>query len=137
MAASASSPPLASFTDAFRIDVKMVEAGVSVDTMTRFLSDVGLELKDVYDLVIPARTLKHRRTRAQHLSQDESDKLARLIRVFDHAVRVFGEVDKARRWLGKPKERFEEKTPLQMLRTEVGARLVDEMLGQIDHGIFA
>jgi putative toxin-antitoxin system antitoxin component (TIGR02293 family) len=120
-----------------RLDLESVEAGVPVETMTTFVAMSGVELKDLYDIVIPARTLKHRRSRKQALSPDESDKLARLIRVFDQAVTVLGDRERARNWLNKPKKRFEERTPLQMLRTEVGGRMVEEMLGQIDEGMFA
>lgn len=120
-----------------RLDLDSVEAGVPVETMTTFVAASGVELKDLYDIVIPARTLKHRRARKQTLSPDESDKLARLIRVFDKAVAVFGDTERARNWLHKPKKRFEERTPLQMLRTEFGGRMVEEMLGQIDEGMFA
>lgn len=121
----------------FRLDVESVEAGVPVSTMTGFVSASGVQLKDIYDVVIPARTLKHRRSRHEPLSRDESDKLARLIRVFDQATAVLGGADKARTWLGRAKSRFGDRTPLQMLRTEVGGRLVEEMLGQIDEGMFA
>jgi len=122
---------------ALRLNLESVEAGVPVETMTSFVSASGVELKDIYNIVIPARTLKHRRSRKQPLSPDESDKLARLVRVFDQAVAVFGEIDQARRWLNKPKRRFDERTPLQMLRTDFGGRMVEEMLGQIDEGMFA
>jgi putative toxin-antitoxin system antitoxin component (TIGR02293 family) len=120
-----------------RLDLESVEAGVPIETMTNFVLASGLGLKDIYDIVIPARTLKHRRSRKQSLSPDESDKLARLVRVFDQAVSVFGDVEQARRWLNSPKKRFEERTPLHMLRTDFGGRMVEEMLGQIDEGMFA
>src|SRR6185437_880284 len=58
-----------------RLDLESVEAGVPVETMTTFVATSGVELKDLYDIVIPARTLKHRRSRKQALSPDESDKL--------------------------------------------------------------
>lgn len=119
------------------LDVESVEAGLPVSTMTGFVTASGIPLSDIYDVVIPARTLKHRRSRQEPLSRDESDKLARLIRIFDQAMVALGGVDKARVWLSKGKSRFGDRTPLQMLRTEVGGRLVEEMLGQIDEGMFA
>ena len=105
--------------------------------MSTFAESSGIPLKDLYDVVIPVRTLKHRRARREPLSRDESDKLARLVRIFDHTVKVFDELDRARAWLNKPKKRFQGRTPLEMLRTEVGGRMVEEMLGQIEHGMFA
>jgi putative toxin-antitoxin system antitoxin component (TIGR02293 family) len=120
-----------------RLDLQTVEAGVSVATMASFVSSSGLQSAEVYDVVIPARTLKHRKARREPLSRDESDKLARLIRIFDQAVRVLGDREKALHWLRKPLRRFSGRPALQMLRTEFGARMVEEALGQIDDGMFA
>jgi putative toxin-antitoxin system antitoxin component (TIGR02293 family) len=53
------------------------------------------------------------------------------------AEQAFGEPERAWRWLRKPKPRFDGKTPVEMLATEAGARLVEEAIVQIDHGIFA
>ncbi len=41
------------------------------------------------------------------------------------------------RWLRKPKQRFLGKSPMELLGTEAGARLVEEMLYQLAYGIFA
>jgi len=125
------------FTSTLRLSLQAVESGVPVATMTDFVSASGVPLKDLYDIVIPARTLKHRRARRESLTPDESDKLARLVRIFDHAVRVFDGIERARTWLNEPKRRFEGRTPIEMLRTEIGARMVDEFLGQIEYGMFA
>jgi putative toxin-antitoxin system antitoxin component (TIGR02293 family) len=119
------------------IDLETVEAGVPVATMARFVTASGMQLKDVYEVVIPARTLKHRKARKEPLTSDESDKLVRLIRVYDQALRVLGEKEKALYWLSEPKKRFEDRTPIQMLRTDLGGRMVEEMLGQIYYGMFA
>lgn len=131
---SASASPL--LTPA-RISLQNVEAGLPVETMNSFVSASGVKFQDIYDIVIPARTLKHRRSRKQPLSSDESDKLARLVRVFEQAVAVFGDPEHARNWLNGPKQRFDRRTPLSMLRTDLGGRMVEEMLGQIDAGMFA
>jgi putative toxin-antitoxin system antitoxin component (TIGR02293 family) len=120
-----------------RFDLASVESGVPIDSISAFAESSGIQLKEIYDIVIPSRTLKHRRANKQPLSRDESDKLARLVRTFDQAVKVFGSPEKALRWLSKPKERFAQRTPLNMLRTDVGGRMVEELIGQIAEGFFA
>ena len=61
----------------------------------------------------------------------------RVARITATAEQVFGEPERAWRWLRKPQQRFDGKAPIDMLTTEAGARLVEEMLVQIDQGIFA
>jgi putative toxin-antitoxin system antitoxin component (TIGR02293 family) len=125
------------FLTTLHLDLSHIESGVPLTTISEFVASSGIPLKDLYEVVIPARTLKHRRDRREPLSRDESDKLARLVRIFDHAVRVFDGIPRARIWLEEPKRRFQGRTPLVMLRTDVGGRLVEEFLVQIDEGMFA
>jgi putative toxin-antitoxin system antitoxin component (TIGR02293 family) len=122
---------------AFAFSWRDIERGVPLRALEDFSIYSGLPLKDLLEVVIPARTLKHRRQRQEPLNLDESDRLARVARLYELGVRVFGNADKARRWLSKPKIRFEERTPLVMMRTELGGRQVEEMLIQIDEGMFA
>ncbi len=106
-------------------------------TAVKALVRGGLSDAEVYRLILPRRTLAHRLAKHQSLSTDESDKAVRVARITAMAEQAFGEPERAWRWLRKPKRRFAGKTPVEMLATEAGARLVDEMIGQIEHGIFA
>lgn len=101
------------------------------------LTEHGLSDQEVQRLVIPRRTLSHRKARREPLSREESDRAVRLARITALAEEAFGERKRALRWLRKPKSRFDGRTPLDLLETEIGARLIEEMLVQIDNGIFA
>jgi len=71
------------------------------------------------------------------LSLDQSDRVIRLIRVANRAKDVFGNPEKAWRWLRKPKKAFNGKTCIEMLATEHGGREVENMLTRIEHGMAA
>ena len=58
--------------------------------------------------------------------REESDKVVRIARITALAEKVFGNEEKAFRWLRKPKRRFASRTPLEVLATEAGAQLVEE-----------
>jgi putative toxin-antitoxin system antitoxin component (TIGR02293 family) len=120
----------------FTFDWREIERGLPLSTLEEFSAYSGIAVKDLLEVVIPARTLKHRRQRQEPLNLDESDRLARVARIYELAVKVFGDPEKARRWLSKPKIRFNEQTPFSMLRTDLGGRQVEEMLIQIDEGMF-
>ncbi len=64
-----------------QLSLARVESGLPLASMSAFLEASGVPLRDIYDVVIPARTLKHRRAQQSPLSPDESDKLARLARI--------------------------------------------------------
>jgi putative toxin-antitoxin system antitoxin component (TIGR02293 family) len=97
----------------------------------------GLSDDEIYAYIVPRRTLVHRKSKHESLTHEESDRAVRIARITALAEEVFGQDEKANRWLRKPKERFDGRTPMEVLRTEAGARLVEEMLLQLDYGFFA
>lgn len=87
--------------------------------------------------IIPRRTLEHRRQKGEALTLEESERAYRTASILALAEAVFGRRDKALAWLNAPKARFDGETPMDLIDTEVGARLVEEALIQIDEGYFA
>jgi putative toxin-antitoxin system antitoxin component (TIGR02293 family) len=114
---------------------KAVENGLPIESLQR-IRDAGLTFTEISDLIIAPRTLKHRRSRGEALSHEEADRVVRMARIVNQADRVFANHDKALLWLRSPDDRLENRTPLSMLKTESGGRLVEEMLWQIDEGIY-
>ena len=87
-------------------------------------------------LVIAKRTLVRRRANREPLSLEETDKALRLARIASEADRIFANPEKSARWLRKPNAALSGHAPLELLKSEAGALAVDELLGQIDHGMF-
>lgn len=115
---------------------RLVEDRLSLASVES-LSKHGISDQEIYDLIAPRRTLVHRKSRRELLTHDESDRAVRVARMTALAEEVFGEDAKAARWLRKPKSRFDGKTPLALLSTDAGSRLVEEMLLQLDYGFAA
>jgi putative toxin-antitoxin system antitoxin component (TIGR02293 family) len=101
------------------------------------LSRHGYSEDEIFALVVPKRTLARRKAANEPLTVEETDKALRLDRIAEQAERVFGGAEKSQRWLRKPKRELKGETPLAYLASEAGARVVEEMLFRIEHGIFA
>jgi putative toxin-antitoxin system antitoxin component (TIGR02293 family) len=101
------------------------------------LSRHGYSEEEVFALVVPKRTLARRKAANERLTLEETDKALRLERIAVQAERVFGAPEKAHRWLRKAKRELHGETPLAYLASEAGARVVEEMLFRIEHGLFA
>ncbi|MGD0829478.1 MAG: antitoxin Xre-like helix-turn-helix domain-containing protein [Terracidiphilus sp.] len=121
---------------AFQFDWREIERGLPLSILEEFSAYSGIAVKDLLEVVIPARTLKHRRQRQEPLSLDESDRLARVAKMYELAVKVYGDREDGRRWLCGGKRRFDGRTALAMLHTEVGEHAVAEALIQLDEGMF-
>jgi putative toxin-antitoxin system antitoxin component (TIGR02293 family) len=106
-------------------------------TTVESLSAHGITDQEIYSFILPRRTLAHRKSRSEPLTHDESDRAVRIARITSLAEEVFADEAKAARWLRKPKARFDQRPPLEAARTEAGARLVEEMLLQLDYGFAA
>lgn len=116
--------------------VHLIESGLPIRVINHLLGR-GLTRNEVFEVIIPLRTWKHRKSRHQALSKEESERAVRAARVLARAQAVLGDEESALQWLRTPKRRFEGRAPLQMLATEAGGRLVEQMLIQIDEGMIA
>lgn len=116
--------------------VSAIEGRLPLRTIS-LLMEHGIEEKEIYSLIVPRRTLQHRRARKEKLTVEESDRAVRIARIVALAEKVFADQAAGMRWLRAPKRRFSGRTPMEMLATETGSRLVEEMLYQIDEGMGA
>ena len=114
---------------------ELVEVGLPLTALTR-LRARGLTATELSEIVISPRTLKHRKARNEPLSQEETDRAVRVARILSLAEDVFHNPDKALLWLRSPDDRLADRTPLNLLHTESGGRLVESMLWQLDEGIY-
>ena len=116
--------------------LKLVEQRLSTQTIDG-LRRSGLTDDEIYALVIPRRTLAHRRARRESLSRDESDRVVRVARIAALGEEVFGDRERFWRWLRAAKRQFRGRAPLELLATEAGARLIEELLYRVDEGMAA
>jgi putative toxin-antitoxin system antitoxin component (TIGR02293 family) len=100
------------------------------------LQEMGLSREEIHTIIIPARTLQHRRSRRERLTVEESDRVIRALRVISAAEGVYESRERALAWLRRPNPRLSNRQPISLLKTDTGARIVEELLGQIDEGYF-
>jgi putative toxin-antitoxin system antitoxin component (TIGR02293 family) len=115
--------------------LRIVEGRLAPAVIKRLIS-LGLERGEIDAVIIPQRTLQHRRSRREKLTVEESDRVLRAIRVLSLAESVYGSRQRALAWLRKPHPQLDGRAPLSLLRTDTGSRIVEELLVQIDEGMF-
>ena len=116
----------------------LILAGLPTTVLRKVAAFLGLRPAKVGALVnINEKTLERRLNAHARLKPDESERVARLMRIISLAATVLESEVHAREWLNRPLRELGGQTPLQMIATEPGAREVERVLGRIEHGIFA
>ena len=113
---------------------RVVRAGLpkrSLQLVARRAIEPGAAVNEFVYSVVPPATFK-RRTR---LSADESERTERLARVVALAEALWDDDREARAFLSRPHPLLAGETPLNVARTELGARRVERLLHEIEHGI--
>ena len=116
--------------------VRLIRRGMPVDAVQVVLDSGRLTLGELDQIVLPRKTLAHRR-KLGTLTSEQSDRLMRVLRLLAAAEETFGSQEKATTWLRRPTAALAGERPLDLLDTDEGARAVETLLGRISHGIAA
>jgi putative toxin-antitoxin system antitoxin component (TIGR02293 family) len=65
--------------------------------------------------------------------EQRSDVLA-VARIVHYAEEVFGDHDFAETWLKRPNPELHDRVPMDVARTQIGARRVEAILSRFEHG---
>jgi len=115
--------------------IRTVEEGLPLDSLEK-LKVRGLTSTEISQLVIPARTLKHRKARGERLSAEETERFLRVIRVLELGERIFGKREKLLSWLRGPDFEIPGRTSMSLLETEAGVQAVTGQLWAVAEGIY-
>ena len=117
---------------------RLIRQGLPADAVTALAEKLDVPNAAVSKKVgIAQRTLTRRLGQGARLTPSESDRTARVARVYAHAVEMIGDEEKAARWLRTPNRALGGERPLDQLDTDVGAREVENILGRIAYGVYS
>ena len=114
-----------------------VEAGLpkaSLEAVARHVYGSAPDAVALMQRVIPAATF-HRRT--DGLKPQEGQRVERLARVIATAEHVWADADDARVFLSTAHPMLDDKRPIEVALTELGARRVETLLWALFHGVAA
>ncbi len=116
---------------------RMVARGLKaadLDGISRMIGATAGAAADVRRAVVPDSTWKRRKGKT--LSPTESDQTARLARVTALALDVWhGNLNAVREFLATPHPELDGERPVHAMQTDSGARLVEDILNRLRHGL--
>lgn len=116
--------------------IQTVERGLASGALAEIAKALGLpKARIVEGLRLVQRTVTEREKKHQRFSAAESERLYRVVRVRALAREVFTTDHAVAEWLSVPDRSLSNKTPLQMLTTDLGAQKVEGLLRAMMHGV--
>lgn len=116
-------------------EVRLTQHGIKPEAVDS-LKKLGATASELHWIIKP-RTLAHRKSKKEELTQEETGRWLRAAKIQALAIEVFADTDKAQAWLKKARSKFGGQSALALMQSEVGAQLVADTLNQIDAGYFA
>jgi putative toxin-antitoxin system antitoxin component (TIGR02293 family) len=114
-------------------EVKRGVSPAAVDRVVGFISPKDVSFRE---RIVPKATLARRKSGTERrLTAEESDKVARLARLWTLALDVWQSPEAAQRFLAAPHPLLNGRSPSDVaVETEIGARAVEEVLGRLKYG---
>lgn len=123
-------------TDEREIIIQRLKEGLSSQSIDDLQKAFGITLQELSALInIPSRTIGRRKEQGR-LASDESERVYRIAKLYDFALSFMRDEESVKSWFKSPALAFGGKTPLQYCDTEIGSHAVEDLLGQIAHGVF-
>jgi putative toxin-antitoxin system antitoxin component (TIGR02293 family) len=118
---------------------ELVLRGLPAEAMTTLVAGVLSLSPDLLRaaLGVSERSFARRKAAPRtRLPLDEGERVWRFAEILARATRAFGSQAEAEQWLGRPAIGLDRRKPIDLLRTNPGARLVSEYLTRIEHGVY-
>jgi len=117
--------------------IEQIHRGLPYKTLESVMERMEMEKPFVIAFLgVTARTLQRRQTE-KVLTREESDRVVRLARVYERAVKVLGDPGEATAWLHHPNITLSNKTPLEVMDNVIGEGRVLALLGRIEQGVYS
>lgn len=118
--------------------IELLSMGLPVSVLDNIHEWTEMSKTDILRITgINERNVARRKSAGGTLTPGESERVARFVRVLDTAVDYFGCKQDAYDWLQSPVRGLGNVAPIDLIATESGALEVTDLIGRLEHGVFA
>jgi putative toxin-antitoxin system antitoxin component (TIGR02293 family) len=115
-----------------------IMAGLPSKAALAFKIAMGLSNDQLSALLgISLRSLSRLDPKRSILDPVVGDRLYRSARLYTLAVNAFEDPQAASRWMKAPQRALGNAVPLDLAKTDIGAREVETLLGRLEHGVYS
>jgi putative toxin-antitoxin system antitoxin component (TIGR02293 family) len=112
--------------------------GITKQSLESLISYLGISKKTFSENILDAsvKTLE-RKKNTDKLSKHTSSLAIEIAKVVKHALDVFEDEEKVKGWLNSPIRALNYSKPIDLFYLPTGLKMVDNVLGRIEHGVYS
>ena len=114
--------------------IGQLKKGLPVSSLTTLSDQLGVSEKRLIETVNIAQRTVTRRKKEGRFKSDESERVFRIVRLYERAIETMGTNELAKHWFRTPIPALDGKTPLEFADTEPGAQQVEALLELFEDG---
>jgi len=118
--------------------ISLGNEGITKQSLDSLISYLGISKKAFSENILDTsvKTLERKKS-TDKLSRHISSVAIEIARVVEHALSVFEDEEKVRGWLNSPIRALNYQKPIDLLSSPTGLRMVDDILGRIEYGVYS
>jgi putative toxin-antitoxin system antitoxin component (TIGR02293 family) len=117
--------------------IECLRSGLPKEGIDNFLEKTAISRIQLSQILHISNRQLSRYEPHDRLSPEQSNFLYELTRIYTRATDILGDKDSAEHWLSRNQLALGNKTPLDILDTTEGMRLVEDLLSQIEYGFYS
>lgn len=117
--------------------IAIIRTGIPRQAMDNLMAIADLSLIEMAAIVHTSDRTLRRYTAKQKLSQEQSERMIEMAKLYSRGEEVFGTLQDFREWMDTSLLTFGSKRPKEFLDTSLGISMIMDEIGRIQHGIFA
>ncbi len=117
--------------------INIIRTGIPKQVMTHLMEMADLTLTEMAAIVHTSDRTLRRYSPQQKLSQEQSERMIEMAKLYSRGEEVFGSMDDFKEWMNTVLLPFGNKKPKAFLDTSLGIGMIMDELGRIQYGIFA
>ncbi len=117
--------------------INYIRNGIPKQAVNAVLEKTGVSRLQLSNILHISTRQLNRYEEQDRLSVEQSNFLYEFTRLYVRSLNVLGDKQTVDKWLSRPNLALGEKSPLELLDTIEGFRLVDDVLAQIEYGFYS
>jgi len=117
--------------------IQFIDKGIPKSSVESFSQNLAIPMTSIAKMLSMSYKTLTRKKGNERLDSSISSLIFEIASVYAKAFEIFRDLDKVTRWFNNPNKGLRRQKPFDLLNTATGIRMVNQVLGRIEEGVYS